>query len=201
MYSDKELHDIYEFGKTYKIQQKYGEWIELLRLINSFGKKLNILEIGSYDGGTSVCLCKFAKKMLTIDLYENPKHIDFCSNNTKYEYLNLNSQLDSTFDTVKNYFGDEKIDVIFIDGDHRYEGVKRDYELYNKLGCNIIVFHDIADVYVDDFGVNKLWKDLCINNKSKCIFTDYAGQYFDINDLELRKIPELSWGGLGVIYK
>src|SRR5690606_19990704 len=34
-------------------------------------------------------------------------------------------------------------DAVFIDGDHRYEGVKADWENYGPLG-RIVAFHDIA---------------------------------------------------------
>jgi hypothetical protein len=37
----------------------------------------------------------------------------------------------------------DKIDLLFIDGDHSYNGVKADYELYAPLTKHIIAFHDI----------------------------------------------------------
>lgn len=39
------------------------------------------------------------------------------------------------------------MDFLFIDGDHTYEGVKKDYELYSGLvrPGGMIGFHDIVD--------------------------------------------------------
>jgi hypothetical protein len=44
---------------------------------------------------------------------------------------------------------DIKIDVLFIDGDHSYEGVKTDFELYSKIMSDngIIIIHDTDDNY------------------------------------------------------
>jgi predicted O-methyltransferase YrrM len=42
--------------------------------------------------------------------------------------------------------GDGKVDFLFIDGDHSYEGVKSDFEMYSGLvrPGGLIVFHDIC---------------------------------------------------------
>lgn len=63
-----------------------------------------------------------------------------------------------------------KYDYIYIDGDHSYEGVKKDYSLFwpklNKGG--LMVFHDVVVKKYNeltDFGVWKFWKKLKNKNK------------------------------------
>ena len=47
---------------------------------------------------------------------------------------------------IKAILKDNKVDFIYIDGDHNYEGVKKDFEMYSPLvrKGGIIAFHDIV---------------------------------------------------------
>lgn len=58
----------------------------------------------------------------------------------------VDSQKRSTLQAVQNVMklrNLSKFDAVLIDGDHRYEGVKRDWELYGDLSP-IVAFHDIV---------------------------------------------------------
>jgi predicted O-methyltransferase YrrM len=64
-------------------------------------------------------------------------------------------------------------DLVFIDGDHRYEGVKADWENYGRLG-KVVVFHDIVrhpDGARNAPQVWRLWQEL-EGNKSQFIGPD-----------------------------
>mgnify|MGYP003348709075 CR=1 FL=1 len=69
----------------------------------------------------------------------------------EYHVIDGNSQEQHTLDLVKNYR--EKYDLVFIDGDHTYDGVKRDIELYEPLCSSTLIFHDILPKERKDFYV------------------------------------------------
>ena len=63
---------------------------------------------------------------------------------------------------------DNKVDFLFIDADHSYEGVKKDFEIYSPLvrKGGIIAFHDIIPDYYakrgikPSSGVYKFWNEI-----------------------------------------
>ncbi len=64
--------------------------------------------------------------------------------------------------------GPRPFDLVFIDGDHTYDGVKADWEAYGQLG-KVVVFDDIAQDTdavkhtageVLSYGVSQLWHEL-----------------------------------------
>jgi cephalosporin hydroxylase len=65
--------------------------------------------------------------------------------NNNYNYIKGSSHDLETFNKLIEYT--DEIDILFIDGDHTYKGVKNDFELYSKLVKNggYIIFDDYND--------------------------------------------------------
>lgn len=75
-----------------------------------------------------------------------------------------NSQTDEMVEKVKEIA--EEFECVFIDGDHTYDGAKRDFELYLPLAGELVTFHDIVGVgqkdkrYDAKVEVPILWQEL-----------------------------------------
>jgi predicted O-methyltransferase YrrM len=198
------MENFWNESLDFKIQQKKNEWIDFMLEISKKGKFKTCLEIGCYDGGTTVFLSNFCEKLITIDQpfparfdefkYSHQSDLygtDYLKLKCDFNYISGNSHDISTLDKVKLILGEDKLDLLFIDGDHSYNGVKMDYEMYSDLVSDegIIAFHDIHrsqfhmthGCYVHDF-----WDEIKLNKNTK--------EFYDsVNNHE--------WGGIGVIYK
>jgi predicted O-methyltransferase YrrM len=135
----------------------------LYDIANTFGdKKINYVEIGAYAGGSSCLMMqRLNTTIISVDLGEPiPKGvvfeniINYKSNNNYYKYIQGSSQLQETKDLVIQTLNSskilghtDKIDILFIDGDHSLDGVLNDFNLYKDL-VNVggyIVFDDYYD--------------------------------------------------------
>jgi hypothetical protein len=80
---------------------------------------------------------------------------------------------------VEDIIGEELLDFLFIDGDHTYEGVKDDYEMYKHLvrPGGWIGFHDIKNTEFHtnaNCRVDLLWSEL---EGEKIEFLDNSSEY------------------------
>jgi len=159
-----------------------------------------IIEIGTLKGGTLFLFTKVASptaKILTIDLpggnfgggYSNWRRFlykSFGLPKQKIFLLREDSHSPMTLRKVNSILKDKKIDFLFIDGDHSYEGVKRDFEMYAPLVVKggIIAFHDIVPhPPVLGCEVSKFWNEI----------------KYQYNYREIIKDKNQGWAGIGVL--
>jgi predicted O-methyltransferase YrrM len=117
-------------------------------------------EIGTRKGGTLFLLCRFSSpgaNIISIDLpggrfgggYATHRRLlyrTFAGPGQSLHLLRRNSHDPRTLDGVKHTLAGAPLDFLFIDGDHSYEGVKQDFEMYSPLvrKGGLVAFHDVA---------------------------------------------------------
>jgi hypothetical protein len=145
-------------------------------LIKTF-KPVRIVELGTAKGTSLFSFAQSIKdggfidsKVFAIDTWQGDKHTGiygddvylFVANEIKEHYTNVRIELiRDTFDNALNFFEDNSIDLLHIDGLHTYEAVKHDFFswLPKVKQDGIILMHDIHE-FNDDFGVHLLWAEL-----------------------------------------
>ena len=94
------------------------------------------------------------------------------NNSSEITMIQGNSYFDNTEEKFSNIINGKLLDVLFIDGDHTFDGVKNDYERYEKYvkKGGFIIFddyhHEIIKKYVDGLLKNNSNLKLIIKFKS-----------------------------------
>lgn len=184
------------FTPSIRPAQLKSEFVKFSKLLKS-RKINNVLEIGTANGGTLYLLSRIINKrgvIVSLDL-EQPKwkqgfYKSFALGEQQIFLVAGNSHKKQTLKKVKKIFLNKKVDLLFIDGDHSYDGVKSDFNMYKglvKIG-GIIAFHDIAAGYI----INPHWAEV---NK---FWVRLEGKYKHVEIIE-DKIRQRAFG-IGVIY-
>ena len=65
--------------------------------------------------------------------WRNSLYESFAICKQKIHLVRENSHAYATLNILKKILEEHRLDFLFIDGDHTYNGVKRDFEMYSKL--------------------------------------------------------------------
>lgn len=145
----------YSLPEDFGIQQVRDEIQDFILLILANKRIGKALEIGlGYFGSTHFLWRLIFSHIATIE-YQKDRILVFRENYRKHLGSHLLSDGHSSFFfglssapatalAVREQIGGQLLDMLFIDGDHRYEGVLTDWLLYNHLVApgGIVAFHD-----------------------------------------------------------
>jgi SAM-dependent methyltransferase len=154
----------------YKLQQIPEEFSKLLLYLKD-RKIEHYLELGIGNGGSFEMICEYLpylKSAYAVDdlsyghlINQNQEEIEErigrlrTNRNAEFKFFNMST--DAFFNKPGGAY-----DCVFIDADHTYESVKKDFENSKKRlnGGGIIVFHDIVCDSCGDNSVRKLWNEI-----------------------------------------
>jgi predicted O-methyltransferase YrrM len=131
-----------------------------------------VLEIGTSLGGSLYLLsrvCAPGARLISIDLPAHHAPLrsvllrSLAAPGQEVLLLSGDSQRPAMRDRVQQALGPDRLDVLFVDGDHSYEGCRRDLELYWPLvqPGGLVVLHDIVPGPSQRVGgVPRVWQEI-----------------------------------------
>jgi len=165
--------------------------IEALFNILRARKPRFILEIGTaFTGGTLFILSRAASRDATIiscdlgfgkfgggyPVWKIPFFKSFASHEQEIILVRADSHAMPTLMQIKSFLKGNELDVLFIDGDHTYDGVRKDFLMYSPLvkKTGLIIFHDIVPNTSDNCcKVSQFWQEIKISNGYREIVQDW----------------------------
>ncbi|MGD0743610.1 MAG: class I SAM-dependent methyltransferase, partial [Verrucomicrobiota bacterium] len=179
--------------------QVRSEILQLAGLVQKHQPR-TVVEIGTARGGTLFIWSKLAHPEAVIASIDLPGGIHgggyplwktflyrrFAGRNQRVCLIRANSQSPGTVQKLKSVIGSRKIDFLFIDGDHTYDGVRADFQNYSPLVSpnGMIAFHDVCfHSLTSDCRVDVFWRE--IRNKYRHV--------------EFIKDSNQGWAGIGVL--
>ena len=184
--------------------QKTRELAPLVALVKRSSPR-TVVEIGTAAGGTFYAWCGAADAQATIvsiDLpggefgggyseKDLPRLRSYGRAGQRLSFILADSHLASTCELLSETLAGAGIDFLMIDGDHTYDGVKRDFELYSPLlaADGLVAFHDILPhPQHPRCEVHLFWNEV-------------RERYRHVEFVDPRPDPvEGPWGGIGVLF-
>ena len=135
--------DLHEAGLLYKYAKQ--TWVQPEKLFHHTGRGSIILEIGRYWGGSTVLLAMATHhsdvKIVSVDVVEgchDPDVDDWLNDYEEKERIDIRTENSHAMENVP-------LSMLFVDGDHTYEGVKKDFIHHWNYLHGPCLAHDYTD--------------------------------------------------------
>jgi predicted O-methyltransferase YrrM len=192
--------------------QARSEILELAKILKASAPKRS-LEIGTNYGGTLFLLCTLSPpgaQIISVDLpsgpfgggyprRKTPLFRRFVRAGQRLHLIRADSHSLETKERVLRILDGQQLDYLFLDGDHTYGGVQRDFQMYAPLvrSGGMIAFHDITTYKpVAQCEVEKFWGEVKQNYRHREIIEKVKEGSFPIAVTG----SSMETAGLGVLF-
>jgi predicted O-methyltransferase YrrM len=195
----RELVDLVFGNRIISPLQVREELLEFGEVVSKLKPKV-VLEIGTARGGTLCVLSRLADPCATIVSVDLPGgefgggykwfHVPIFKRlplrGQKLHLLRADSHDPESFSRVERVLDGRQLDLLFIDGDHSYDGVRQDFEVYSRLvrPGGLVAFHDVAKHRDPTCQVSRFWDEV----KERYQYT------------EVIRDRNQGWAGIGLLY-
>lgn len=180
-------------SKVFAANQKQAEIRGLLERVGATPAR-RVVEIGAFEGGTLSLLAQAAApnaRILSLDInfsdYQLHSYPLFARSHQEIRCVTADTHDQGTVEVVRRWLQSEMLDVLFIDGDHSYAGVKSDFDMYSPFvrPSGLVAFHDIHPDFKTRYGrptkndvgeVPKFWAELATKYPDRVELIEDDGQ-------------------------
>jgi hypothetical protein len=142
--------------------------------LTNLAKPEVFVELGTHTGNSYFAFCQsileadLSTKAYAVDTWAGDEHAGFYGKEvfdyvemTNKGYEHFSTLIRKTFEEAADMFPEKSIDLLHIDGLHTYEAVSNDFNTWlpKMSDRGLVILHD-TNVFRDDFGVHKLFKEL-----------------------------------------
>ena len=197
----EELVDLRISTQPVVASQQLDEIVPALERIEQL-RPQRVCEIGTAAGGTLFLLTRVSAPdalIVSIDLVIAPHTRALRGRLARREQrvvsLSGDSHSEETAARLERLLDEKPLDVLFIDGDHSYDGVRADFERYSPLvrSGGIVALHDINEDFRTRHGIEtpsisgevpRFWRELKDRHRTEELIAD----------------PEQDGFGIGLVY-
>lgn len=175
--------------------QKFSEFAPLVAYLLR-DPPHTVVEIGSDRGGSFYAWCQIADPdglLISVDLPGGEFGVfsedvidvmrSYATGRQRVETIVGSSHDPATLARLRGILGERPIDLLFIDGDHSYSGVRADFEQYAPLARRVVLHDILPHPRRPDCQVDRYWREIRADHR--------VVEFIDPAD------PD--WGGLGLV--